>query len=296
MNSFAGWVTACIAHYRCHRYIRRAVDSLLSQSYPWIRVVVVNDGDPRPPWRELESITDPRLLRFHLNENRGLYFCFEIARLATPDPFFMIQDADDWSAPPRAACLLRALQRDSSDLAVSAEHQFVESQDGPRVVEVRWRDASRETDAGRFVVHHHLTPAYKHRAPHHGIFRSSSLRAIGGYYAGLRISHDTLVTNLILMTGRISHIAEGLYFRLLRADSLTHAPSTGTGSASAKRELDVQRYLYQLCFSCYRLFLEGRLTSAQLSEWIQQIHGTYVSDEDRAALDLNVRRLREMMK
>src|SRR5579859_5430453 len=99
------WVTACIPTYRCTRYLRDAVLSLLNQTYPFLRVVVINDGDPNPPWAALADITDPRLLRFDLKENRGPYFALAVALEATPDPFFLIQDADDVSAPNRAYSL-----------------------------------------------------------------------------------------------------------------------------------------------------------------------------------------------
>jgi|SRR5271166_817934 len=127
--TYSGWITACVAHYRCQRYIKRAVESLLDQSYPWVRVIVINDGDPVAPWRELASIRDARLVRFNLKANHGCFFCWEVARRATPDHFFMMQDADDWAAPDRAAALLSSMLEAKSDLAVSAQPQFCDGAD-----------------------------------------------------------------------------------------------------------------------------------------------------------------------
>ena len=231
---FAGWVTACIPHYGCQQYIRRAVESLLSQSYPWIRVIVINDADLIPPWRELAHISDPRLFRFNLSSNAGPYFCLEVARRATPDPYFLIQDADDYSAPNRVERLIGALQRDESDLAVSAQPQVLETEQRAQIVELRWVNSSYQPDAGPFIVHHALTSAHKYRAPHHGLFRSSSLGAIGGYYGGLRINYDTLVPNLILMIGRISHVPEPLYYRVIRSDSFNSFPTHGRAVGERK--------------------------------------------------------------
>jgi len=284
-------VTACIPHFRCRRYIRRAVESLLKQTYRNLNVVVVNDGDPQPPWDQLAHIRDPRLIRFSLEENRGPYFAAAVALNATLTPYFLIQDADDWSAPRRVERLLGAMERDQSDLAVSAEPQFVETRNGNQVVDIRWHRATRKPDAGNFVIHHHITSAYKYRAPHHGLFRSSSLRAIGGYYAGLRISYDTLVPNLILMTGRISHVSEGLYFRLLRPASLTHDSVTGIGTANAKREAAIQKRLYQWCFSYYRKYLAGQVTAPQLTASIRSVCDSQITPFDRRALIRETNRL-----
>jgi hypothetical protein len=297
MNSYVGWVTACVAHYRCHRYVRRAVDSLLAQSYPWMRVVVVNDGDPCPPWRELASITDPRLLRFDLGRNGGCFFCWEVVRRATPDPFFMVQDADDWAAPQRAAALLRQLLKDRSDLAVSAQSHFYEGPNGTTYqVGTRWsRVISGETGA-RFVVQKKLTHRFRHRVPHIGLIRNSSLRNIGGYYGGFRVGWDVLLTNLVLMTGSISWTSSPLYYRLLRGDSLTHSAETGTQSEYATSVTRCLRQLYEDCYLKYKSYRRGELTRYQLADSIQQICGRYVRDEDHDALNVNARRLREMMR
>jgi glycosyltransferase involved in cell wall biosynthesis len=196
---FTGWITACVAHYRCQRYVRRAVESLLNQSYPWIRVVVINDGDPVTPWRELSTITDPRVLRFGLNVNRGCFFCWEVAQRATPDHYFMMQDADDWAAPNRAQALLTAMLREKSDLAVSAQPQFREAADGtPYQVAIRWNRMSEKESAEKFTVLKRVNKNFIHRAPHAGLIRTSALARIGGYYGGFRVGWDKLLTNLIL--------------------------------------------------------------------------------------------------
>lgn len=296
MSSFAGWVTACIAHYRCHRYIRRAVDSLLSQSYPWIRVVVVNDGDPCPPWRELASITDPRLLRFNLPQNGGCFFCWEVTRRATPDPYFMMQDADDWAAPNRAAKLLTSLLHSRSDLAVSSQPVFFETQDGaPYPAGIRWDRVANGGTPARFVVQKKISGEFRYRAPHHGLIRTSALRDIGGYYGGFRIGWDTLLTNLVLMIGSISWTPEPLYYRLIRPDSLTHSADTGAQTEYAAAVTRCLRQLYRECFAQYQSYRKGEITRVGLSNSIQQICGRYITSEARSALNFHARRLgREM--
>ncbi len=289
-------VTACIPHFRCQRYVARAVESLLNQTHRNIHVMVVNDGDPNAPWKELAHIQDSRLVRFSLGRNRGPYFAAEVALRASSSSYFLIQDADDWSAPRRVECLLRALQCERSDLAVSAEPQFVEDRTGNRITEVRWNSSSRQDNAGDFIVHKRITPAYKYRAPHHGLFRSSSLRAIGGYYGGLRISYDTLVPNLILMVGGISHVPERLYYRLIRRESLTHGEQTGIGSPHAMRERYIQRRLYEACFACYREYVAGRLTAPALALAIRRICGANVTQREQQELTAETNRLTELIR
>ena len=295
--SFSGWITVCVPHYNCHRYIRRAVDSLLAQSYPWVRIIVINDGDSRPPWQELASIKDPRLLRYDLSKNNGYYFCLEVARLATPDAYFMMQDADDWAAPDRAAILLDSMLRDKSDLAVSAQPQFCEGRDGtPRQVGVRWNRLAKDGAKERFVIQQTVTSEFNYRVPHAGLIRTSALQDVGGYYGGVRVGWDTLLTNLVLMIGSISWTPEPLYYRFVRSDSLTHSVRTGVESDYATKVSQYIRAIYKECYDRYRSYMGGEITRVRLATDLQDICGRHVSSEDRAAIRFHADELRGAMR
>jgi glycosyltransferase involved in cell wall biosynthesis len=293
---FAGWITACIAHYQCHRYVKRAVESLLQQTYPWIRIIVINDGDPHPPWKELASLNDPRILRFDLRENHGPYFCFEVARRATPDPYFMMQDADDWAAPRRAAALLRILLDEESDLAVSAQPQFREAADGSQYqTAIRWNRMSRADSAGRFVIKPRITDDFDYRVPHAGLIRTSALRDIGGYFGGFRVGYDILLTNLVLMTGSVSWTPEPLYYRLVRAESLTHCNGTGPNSDYAAAVTKCLRQLYKDSHGHFIRYRAGKMSRPNFLSSVKQVCGRYVSSDDMSRLTLHARQLRRAM-
>jgi glycosyltransferase involved in cell wall biosynthesis len=278
-------VTACIPHFRCRPYIARAVESLLTQTHRNLTVVVVNDGDPDPPWPELAHIDDPRLVRFSLPANHGCFFVEAIVHDATSAPYFLIQDADDWSAPSRLACLLNALALDRSYFAVSAQPQCVVRSGRNEIVNVLWQNIKLR-----------LTPNYEHICCHHGLFRTQSLREIGGYYAGFRVGYDTLLPSLMLMTGRISHVPLPLYYRLKRAESLTYSPQTGIGSSYNKTSMQYVAALYQEYFGHYRRFLDGRLDSAQLKEAIRRVSKRNVSAQNRSRLLHETQRLAAVLR
>jgi len=293
---FAGWITACVAHYRCHRYVRRAVESLLQQSYPWIRIVVINDGDPVPPWRELAHIRDPRLFKLDLKRNWGPYFCLEVARRATSDPFFLVQDADDWSAPVRAEMLLANLLADSTDFSVSALAQFAESPDLlPYHIGLLWDQVVPGAAAATLRGSNETARKFVHVVPHHGLFRSSILQEIGGYYGGFRIRWDRVITNLVLMIGTVSWTPVPSYYWCRRSDSLTHSTSTGICSQYASAVAALVHPLYKECRREYLRFLKQDIDRLDLLQRIKRITARYVSGEDRRALDLHVQRLRKVM-
>lgn len=274
VQSNSSGVVACIPYYGCAGLVRRAVEGLLAQTHANITVVVINDGDPHPPWHCLAGINDRRLVRFDLGNNYGPYLATAVVLNATTAPYFLIQDADDWSTPNRVQSLLHRLERDGSDFAVSAQLHYSERPDRSRRFDLRWADvASSESVRSPYVVKRFLTPEFTLRVPHHGLFRTSSLRRIGGYYAGFRVSYDALLTNLILMTGRISHLPQPLYYRTVRPESLTRAARTGMKSRFRRETERAIGALYSRCYGPYLQYMAGGIDSAALMRAIRHAVG-----------------------
>ena len=255
-------VVVCIPYYKCQKYIRRAVLSILNQTHRNLTVAVVNDADfNTPPWPVLADITDPRLVRYDLMENKGPFFITQLVLNVTRSPYFLIQDSDDWSHPQRVAYLLMAVKHERSDLAISAQPQIMAEANGRQsLAEIRWLEKKHGTgtEAGsRFKINTKINSDLRYRSPHHGLFKTDTLQKIGGYHPGYRINYDSLVPNLILMTGKISHVPVPLYYRFVRGESLTHSRETGVKSAAAAREQQMSKMLYNVCYENYQKHLKG---------------------------------------
>lgn len=273
-------VTACIPYFGGKRYIRRAVESLLVQTHRDLHVIVVNDGDRDAPWDQLASIRDPRLIRFDLRRNHGgPFFANAVVVDAVASPWFLVQEQDDWSAPDRVRRLLHLVTTSGADVALSAQYFHQQHSDGiSKPVGIRWSYIGRAVcpacRKGRSCQHCFvdigLTAKYRYRAPHAGLFRLSLLRQIGGYYAGLRLHYDSLLMNLLLMTGTITHTPAPLYHRLLRPDSITHAKSTGFGSKTSNGERRLVIEMYEKAFADYQHYLRGHLSSEGLAQAIRR--------------------------
>ncbi|MET3912769.1 glycosyltransferase involved in cell wall biosynthesis [Bradyrhizobium sp. S3.3.6] len=253
------WITACIPTYRCNSYLYHSVTSLLEQSHRKIRVIVVSDGDPTNPWPILSQIDDPRLIRFDLGENRGPYFCRAVAAAATEDPFLLVQDADDWSVPTRVETLLNKLCTNRSDYAFSTLRRFHDRHD-------RIEAGERIFSAGPQGL---LDQRLQYRAPHHGLFRRSSLAALGGFYGGFKFGYDVLLTNLFLLAGSVSWTSEVLYWRRMRPDSLTSAATTGLGSHARLRVNADLKEMYRHCHDAYANYLHGKIDGKTLLRFIR---------------------------
>lgn len=91
--------------------VGRAIDSALSQSYPAIRVIVVDDGSSDATLAALEAyIPDSRVTLVRHPENRGASAAKStgLARLEPGDTYFGILDSDDTLEPGAVATLVNA--------------------------------------------------------------------------------------------------------------------------------------------------------------------------------------------
>ena len=278
-------VTVSLPYYDCRRYLLRAVDSILGQTHTNLTLVVVNDGDRRAPWDLLAHIDDPRLVRYDLGVNRGRYFIDALILAATRDPYLLIQDADDWSEPQRVATLLQSWQGSEScqlSGAVSACRM--------------WREGSR---AGRLLTYpgmrRPLSSRFEFRSDHHGLFSTEALRSVGGNYGGYRIGYDTLLINLLCMTGEVAYVERPLYNRQVRANSLTTSQITGMRSAKRRQVRAELAEMYAAALKAYRGHVARGNGVASLAAVIRSITAACVTDRERAEIELHAARIRALI-
>lgn len=221
-----GTVTVSMPYWRSLSTVRAAVDAVLGQTHPDLRLYLINDGDHiTPPWPVLQDIRDPRLIRVELGENRGRYFCDAAVLAATDTPWFAIHDTDDVASPDWLETLLDAC----------TVHGWVAAF-GPQTILQDGRETRVEP------VLRPLVPLVRlrHLAHHAGVYNTGILRHVGGPHPGYRIGYDTLMVNLVAMAGQIGAVDRPLYTRTIRPNSLTTAPLTRLGS---RQRREVRRLL-----------------------------------------------------
>lgn len=282
-NESNAHVTVSLPFHGCPQMLRRAVLSILGQTHTELTLVVVNDG-AAPPWEALADVDDPRLVRFDLMANQGRYFADAVVLNATRSPYFLVQDADDWSEPHRVASLLRRLRDEPAAGALSASLRHH--------VEKRGTAPSLEACSG---LDQPLSREIRHRANHHGLFRVDALRAVGGYYGGFRMGYDTLLINFLLMSSRLVSVDEPLYHRTIHRASLTNAPATGLRSTARRRAADALARMYGEAFSAYTRYRQRKIDRESLCAAIRRIAKSRITPEQQTALDRETLRLREAL-
>ena len=94
-------VSVIIPVYNAEDYVEQAIQSILSQTYQNLEILIADDGSSDTSKEILESIVDSRIKTFHNIENIGyLKTCNKLFKKASGD-FIAFQDADDWSDSSR---------------------------------------------------------------------------------------------------------------------------------------------------------------------------------------------------
>ena len=262
-------ITVSLPYTGSGLFLRRAVESVLGQTHGELTLIVLNNGGSPEPWDLLSDITDRRLVRFDLDSRRGRFFADAVALAATDDPYFMIQDAGDWSSADRAALLFEVLREENVGAAFSAigEH----SDAGVRKVSLR--ECAR-APAPR--------PA---RIPHQaGLYRTRTLRATGGCYGGFRAGYGTMVVGLTALTARLAYLDVPLYHR---ASGQSRPPDPDAAAVHARLDL-----LYEQAYRGFCDYVSGRRSLEELRMLTSVLAGANVTSQDARELGEQSARLR----
>ena len=103
-------VSVVIPAYNAARYVRGAVDSVLSQSHQEFEIIVIDDGSKDNTKQVVEPyLSDPRI-RYLYQENRGVSAARNFAARVSNGEYLAFLDADDFFAPCALESMLGAFQ------------------------------------------------------------------------------------------------------------------------------------------------------------------------------------------
>jgi CDP-glycerol glycerophosphotransferase len=114
-------VSIVIPVYNVERYLPECLDSVLSQSYPHLQVIVVDDGSPD---RSIDIVRDyaarDRRVQIVQQPNAGLGAARNTGARHARGSYLMFIDSDDVLRPDAIGSYVRTLRRTGSDFVVGA--------------------------------------------------------------------------------------------------------------------------------------------------------------------------------
>lgn len=155
MKSGTVTVSVGIPVYNGEHYIRKAVESVLSQTYTDFELIVTDDGSTDNTLQILNSIKDPRLIVVSDGKNRGIAYRLNQQIDMAHGEFFARMDADDMMMPHRLERQIKVLRDDAAVDVVGSEAVIIGEHDellGKRCVNPDiFRTANDYFKSARFI-------------------------------------------------------------------------------------------------------------------------------------------------
>ena len=107
-------VTVLMTVYNESRWVRTCIDSMLSQTYPDFRFLIVDDASTDDTRDIIRSYDDSRIQLVCLEKNVGQTAALNVGLKLVETPWVARMDADDFSAPERLEAEMQVLADDPS--------------------------------------------------------------------------------------------------------------------------------------------------------------------------------------
>lgn len=126
--SVAPLVSVLVPVYNVEKYLRQCLDSIVSQSYKNIEVVIIDDASPDncPQICEEYKAVYDFIKVIHLNENGGLLNARDVALRNASGEYVYWVDSDDYIGPDRISEMVRPVIEFDVDVAVGAYTRYIE--------------------------------------------------------------------------------------------------------------------------------------------------------------------------
>lgn len=138
-------ISVIIPVYNGEKYISRAIDSLLNQSYKYIEIIVINDGSNDTTDEIVKSYG--KQVRYYYQENKGVSSARNLGIENAKGTHIGFLDADDYVLPNMYAILLNDIQKHDSDFAVC--NVFLENDQNLRVKTFQLNNVKLDTSKSK---------------------------------------------------------------------------------------------------------------------------------------------------
>lgn len=234
--------------YNAQRYIARAIDSVLRQTYTNIELLIADDGSKDNTKKIIDAINDPRIKRFHNPKNTGyLKTCNKLLALSTGN-FIAFQDADDFTSLNRLELQMNELN-ENPNLGVCGTNLTYYDAEGNALC------------CSHFLIEHEeILKAMQQGdyafSPNSFLFRREVLDEIGGYneYFDRRGAEDYYWTCLIMEKYRLRNIKTPAYY-------YTNNPNSIAGNWS-----DNPKKIHTAALTLYLISERGKTGTDPLAE------------------------------
>lgn len=124
-------VSVIVPTYNSEKFIARAIESVLQQTYPNVEVIVVDDASQDNTLEVIEGYCSDRLKLLVNDRNQGPSYSRNRAIEVANGEWIALLDSDDWFAGDRLEKLLQVAQSENADFVVDDLYFITEGAEKP---------------------------------------------------------------------------------------------------------------------------------------------------------------------
>ncbi len=187
--------------YNAERYLRKAIESMLNQTFRDFEFLIINDGSTDSSVEILKSYRDPRIKIINNKKNIGLAKSLNKGLQVARGEYIARHDSDDISLPKRFEKQVEFLDSNSQTALVGSWAEVIDEFEEPKEV---WHSLSQP----------HLLRwklLFKNQFAHcAAMFRKSAVMQMGGYSEELSSAQDYDLWSRISFSWEVANIPEVL--------------------------------------------------------------------------------------
>ena len=192
-------ISVLLSVYNDDKNIKKSIDSILSQSYKNIELLVIDDCSSDKTYEIINEITDSRIRIFRNKKNQGLTKSLNTLVKASKGQILARQDSDDISLPNRLELQYNELQKSQLDACTTRAYV---------------KDSKRSIPRFSHLLPLGIVKKYKNPFIHGTLLlKKSIMEEVGLYDENFYYSQDyKLMKDLIKKNYKFKIINECLYF------------------------------------------------------------------------------------
>ncbi len=205
-------VTVLMSVYNGEKYLREAIDSILSQTFKDFEFLILNDGSTDKTAEILKSYQDPRIKIINNEKNIGLTKSLNKGLKIAKGNYIARQDADDISLPTRFEEELKFLKKNSNVALVGTDYFLINEKD--KIINTincltENRKLKEKLLEGNQFAHGSI------------IFKKECIEKIGMYREEFKFAQDFDFTLRITEEFDVANIPKSLYKWRINIDSVS---------------------------------------------------------------------------
>ena len=202
--------------------VRRALESLLAQTYSDFELIVSDNASTDETEEILTSLSDPRLRRVRHERLIPMVENFQCVLDQARGLYFMWAASDDYWYPEFVETMVSVLDDDPSACVAMSSLELVDAAGSP-VEEVRYRNGHEPEALSMYECYRRMLKMTSGPSLHffiYGLFRTDILRAVMRQPINTVAAGDRVVMSEICLAGRLRSVDTLLHARTLSSEAL----------------------------------------------------------------------------